>query len=293
MRNAITLFAVVGLVMGLVGVSAAHDPPGETFFAVQFPDEAVPTIDGDLSDWEIVPTNPYTIGTDKLYDSFQLKGLGRGENDPSNINIRHRVGWNETNNMIYIASEVFDNKHNTDRQDPGKFFHDDAIEVEVNPLMDTVEGLATNFSYKFAVPPFGGTFIFLRPIENIGHTWLTPGSRWLDFGWSFTGEEFGESTYFYELAIRPLETMPTEEGTSESGAVEFDLEEGETIHVTINIVDVDEGDDRDVYWSMAVAASCCNALNDFVLTEMDPKLTENIATAVETDTWGRIKSQFR
>ena len=289
MRKVTILLTVVGFVLGFVGISAAHQPPGETFFAVQFPDDAVPTIDGDLTDWEIVPTSPYTILTDKLYDSFQLKGLGRGGFDATNINIRHRVGWNENANMLYFAIEVFDNIHNTDRADASKFFHDDAIEIEVNPLMDTVEGLATNLSYKFAVPPFKDTFIFLRPLEPIGYTWMAPGSRWLDFGWSFTGDQFGESTYYYEVAIRPVETMPTDEAASEDGVVEFDLEEGETIHITTNVVDVDEGDDRDVYWSMAGEPSCCQAVNDFVLMEMDPK----IETAVETNTWARIKSQFK
>ena len=295
MRKGILLLTAAGLVLGLVGMSAAHLPEGEIFFAVQFPDEAVPTIDGNLADWEIVPTNPYTMLNVKLYDSAQFQGVERGEIDATDMNIRHRFGWNDTFNKLYVATQVFDNIHNTDRADPGKFFHDDAWELEVNADATAKElhnqDFANNISYKFAVPPIESTSFFLRPMAGL--TWLVPGSEYITFGWSFDGEQLGESTYYYEIAITPIESMPLDEATSLDGMVELDLEEAEIVHISLNVGDVDAGDDYFGFWGTS-PGGCCSGDNDFVLTEMDQALLDNLgSTAVETDTWGRIKSQFK
>ena len=285
---------VLSAILGLMGASFAHLPEGELNFAVQFPDGVTPTIDGDLGDWDIVPTNPYTIRNDKLFDSAQFQEAERGEIDATDINITHRFGWNETDNKLYFATVVFDNVHNLDRADIGRFFHDDAWEVEVNPdhtpREEHNQDFANQFSYKFAVPPIENSFNFVRPLAGL--TWLVPGSEWLDFAFSFTGEEFGESTYFYEMSLTPFESMPLDEATALDGAIVWDLEEGDTIHLSINVGDVDAGDDYRGFWGTS-PAGCCQAENDFVLTEIDPALEANVGTPVKSDTWGRIKSQFK
>ena len=54
--------------------------PANSTFAVQFPDNLVPTMDGDLSDWDVVPIDPYTIRKDRLYSpvaDIQPVGGGR------------------------------------------------------------------------------------------------------------------------------------------------------------------------------------------------------------------------
>ena len=115
------------LVMGLCGTSFGHAPPGELYFAVQFPDNLVPTMDGDLSDWDVVPIDPYTIRNDRLYSPVaDIQPVGRGEIDVSDINIRHLIGWNDSSNKLYYMTEVFDNVHNLDRENPSAFWQDDA-----------------------------------------------------------------------------------------------------------------------------------------------------------------------
>jgi len=122
------------LVMGLSNAAFSHAPPGELYFAVQFPDGLTPTMDGDLSDWDIVPIDPYTIRNDRLYSPVaEIQPVGRGEIDVSDINIRHILGWNDSANKLYFMSEVFDNVHDADRENPSAFWQDDAWEVEVNP----------------------------------------------------------------------------------------------------------------------------------------------------------------
>ena len=287
------------LVVGLAAVTDAHNPPGELFFAVQFPDAIVPTMDGDLSDWDIVPANPYTVLNDRLYSPVaEIQPVGRGEIDVSDINIRHLVGWNESANKIYFMSEVFDNIHNNDRDEPARFNHDDAWEVEVNPDHTPTEehnpdGLATNFSYKWAVPPVDGQYQFYRP--NASLAWFLDGTKWVNFGWAFDGEQFGESTYYYELAITPIEVMPRGDDVTEDQIVEFDLVENEIIHISVTVGDIDEGGvweglaSYQGFWTMS-PESCCTATNDWVLAEVDPAMASAAPTAVEDISWGQIKA---
>ncbi len=284
----------------VVAVSAsAHNPPGELFFAAQFPDNLVPQMDGDLSDWDIVPIDgPYWIGNDRLYSPVaDIQPVGRGEIDASDINIRNIIGWNDNLNKLYFATSVFDNVHNLDREDPSAFWSDDAWEVEVNPdhtpteEHNQAEQPANNFSYKWAVPPVEGAYQFFRPNQAI--PWFVDGSDWIDFGWGFDGDQFGESTYYYELAITPILSMPRGDDVDESSVVVHDLEEEEVIHLSVTVGDFDEPctecslESYQGFWTMS-PESCCTATNDVVMAQVEPSIAA--LTAVEDVSWGQIKA---
>jgi hypothetical protein len=301
MKQSYLVFFAVVLVLSLAAVAGAHSPEGELYFAVQFPDAAVPTMDGDLSDWDIVPEMPYTIGNDRLFSpDAGIRVAERGSTDPGDLSMRHLLGWNESSNQLYIMSEVFDNVHNADRENPSAFWADDAWEIEVNPDATAAEfhnqegEPVNNFSYKFAVPPVDGAYQFYRPQRGL--TWLIDGTKWVDFGWGFTGDQFGESTYFYELAITPILSMPNDEASALDGLVEFDLTEGEIIHVSVNVGDFDEActdcvdADYQGFWAMSGDVGCCNATSDLVMAPLEPAIIEAVAaTAVEGFSWGQIK----
>jgi hypothetical protein len=276
---------VLAAVFGLVGTSIAHQPEGELEFVVQFPDEAVPSVDGNDGDWGGVPSR-YLMGSDQLYNSYTEEG--RGQDDRSDMNITHMVGWNDNLNKLYFLTRVFDNVHNTDRADPGPFYKDDALEIEVDtqhkPQSEQNVDVADRIAYKFAVPPVSDAYYFTRPVAGVA-AWLAPGTEWVDFGWSFDGDEFGESTYTYELAITPIESFPKDEATAQDGVTVWDLEEGDVIHLSINVGDIDAGDDYHGFHSL----SPTSWNTDFALDE----IASDFATAVETDTWARIKAQFK
>ena len=304
MKRRMSVLLVIALVLGMSSFVAAHDPPGELFFMVQFPDNAVPTIDGDFGDWSIVPDNPYAIGQDKLFDPAQFQQAGRGQFDPSDINIRHRMGWNDSFNKIYFATEIFDNVHSIDRADPARHWYDDNWEVGVNPDATpseehsrNVEDIPINdFFYKFVVPPLGGIYSSMEPVGDLA--WLQDGGEFIEFGWSFTGEQFGESTYRYELAVTPIESMPRDNATTEDQVVEHNLEEEEIIHISLTVGDIDEPTTGDFvlesyqgFWTLS-PESCCTATNDFVMAPVEPSIADLSATAVEEVTWGQIKAGF-
>ena len=259
-------------------------------------------MDGDLSDWDVVPIDPYTIRNDRLYSPVaEIQPVGRGEIDVSDINIRHIMGWNDNANKLYVMSEVFDNIHNADRENPSAFWQDDAWEVEVNPdhtptEEHNLEGEpANNFSYKWAVPPVEGSYQYYRPVSAL--EWLVDGSEWVNFGWGFSGEQFGESTYRYELAITPITSLPNDASATPDQAVVFDLGENEIIHTSITVGDFDEACTECVlesyqgFWTMS-PEMCCTGTNDVVLAEMEPSLASAASTAVESVSWGQIKAAY-
>ncbi len=302
MKKLSKLGLAAALITAMSSMAFGHAPPGELYFAVQFPDNLVPTMDGDLSDWDVVPIDPYTIRNDRLYSPVaEIQPVGRGEIDVSDINIRHIMGWNDNANKLYVMSEVFDNIHNADRENPSAFWQDDAWEVEVNPdhtptEEHNLEGEpANNFSYKWAVPPVEGSYQYYRPVSAL--EWLVDGSDWVNFGWGFSGEQFGESTYRYELAITPITSLPNDASATPDQAVVFDLGENEIIHTSITVGDFDEPCTECVlesyqgFWTMS-PEMCCTGTNDVVLAEMEPSLASAASTAVESVSWGQIKAAY-
>ena len=302
MKKLSKLGLAAALITAMSSMAFGHAPPGELYFAVQFPDNLVPTMDGDLSDWDVVPIDPYTIRNDRLYSPVaEIQPVGRGEIDVSDINIRHIMGWNDNANKLYVMSEVFDNIHNADRENPSAFWQDDAWEVEVNPdhtptEEHNLEGEpANNFSYKWAVPPVEGSYQYYRPVSAL--EWLVDGSEWVSFGWGFSGEQFGESTYRYELAITPITSLPNAASATPDQAVVFDLGENEIIHTSITVGDFDEACTECVlesyqgFWTMS-PEMCCTGTNDVVLAEMEPSLASAASTAVESVSWGQIKAAY-
>ena len=236
------LRTVMGILsVALVGVceTHGHQPEGEQYFAFQFVDEAVPVIDGDLGDWSLVPLQPYSITNPDLFSPNKfIRDVGRGELDPSDINIWHRVGYNPNTELLYFASQVFDDYHDIDRADVGSFWFDDSLEIRLNATAvgadeHNLPGEPRNrLDYHFAVPPVEGVYEGgPRP------PWQNDGTGYLHFGWSATGELFGEggSTYFYEVAIRPVEA----EGQGAEDSIFSDLEEGDVLHFNISVGDLD------------------------------------------------------
>jgi hypothetical protein len=297
-RTLLALSAI--MVLAFAASVSGHTPVGETFFAAQFPDNGVPTIDGDPSDWDIVPESPYHIRTDRMSAADASIGLfERGSSDPSDLNMDSVIGWNESSNRLYFLVSVFDDIHNVDRDDVARFWEDDDIEINLNADHTgqdeaNLEGEPwNNHYYGFVVPPVEGQFFF--PAFP-GPEWLQPGSDLLDFGWSFTGEQFGESTYFYEVGMQVIESIPRVENPAQADSPIFDLEEGEVIHFSIDIGDFDEpGQTYDSFWSVSDDRACCSGNSDLFLSPVDPDLEAALAdrpTAVEAASWGRIKANL-
>lgn len=66
--------------------------PVKEYEIFQFPQHMMPRIDGDFSDWEMVPET-YSIGLDRLMDTKYGKGTNL---DPQDYDVKVKVGWVKT-----------------------------------------------------------------------------------------------------------------------------------------------------------------------------------------------------
>ena len=81
----------------------ADFPEGMVYRVFQFPDSLLPVMDGDLSDWDIVPEK-YWTGTRNPMET--VKGLGT-DFDEEDLSVRTVVGWNDAYNRLYFMVEAY------------------------------------------------------------------------------------------------------------------------------------------------------------------------------------------
>jgi hypothetical protein len=112
----------------LLALFPAHalERPEVTFKIFQFPPNMIPRIDGDTSDWAMVPES-YAIGMDQLEDTEAPGGHGTNR-DLKDLNVKVKVGWVKGLNRLYFLYEADDNYWDFSRPD----LHNDIFEVVVD-----------------------------------------------------------------------------------------------------------------------------------------------------------------
>jgi len=98
-------------------------PPAQIFKVFQFPADKIPRIDGDDSDWAMVPES-YTIGMDQMHDDEKLHDKA----DPKDLDVHVKVGWVKGLNRLYFLYEAY--KNYWDFADSG--LHNDTFEIVVD-----------------------------------------------------------------------------------------------------------------------------------------------------------------
>lgn len=96
---------IVILISLVAPLTYSLERPGVEFKIFQFPADAIPRIDGNPEDWDMVP-NSYAIGTDELRDVQINKGA---KADPENLQVKVKVGWVKGINQLYFLYEAYDN----------------------------------------------------------------------------------------------------------------------------------------------------------------------------------------
>ena len=130
------LVAAVTLLFILSPNGFALARPGVEFRIFQFPADKIPRIDGDPSDWAMVPES-YAIGMDQLKETVK----GRGFNyDKKDLDVKVKVGWVKGLNRLYFLYEAYDNFWDFDDHSR----HNDIFELVVDgdlsggPLITTL-----------------------------------------------------------------------------------------------------------------------------------------------------------
>lgn len=97
-------FFKIVFIFFITSLFAAFSTPEKEYRIFQFPKNMIPRIDGDFSDWEMVP-DTYSIGLDQLMDTKYGHGI---DLDPKDYDVKVKVGWVKDLNRLYFYVEAYD-----------------------------------------------------------------------------------------------------------------------------------------------------------------------------------------
>ena len=256
------------LLLALCPCALAHQPPGVTYHVFQFPDGKLPKIDGDPSDWKIVPKQ-FTIDGSHLEDTVR----GKGKNmDPADLAVEVTVGWSPKTNRLYFLYKVYDDVHN---------FHPewgDIFEIVIDS--DHSGGRYHGFDdvdketeARLACTTAQNYHIFTPPGEGRPWAWVWPGrQQWL------VDKPWAERAYKYDFGYKQagvlyLEFYITPFNYASHLGPKFSalhkMEAGQVMGLSWSVLDYDESHKRyEGFWNLSHATRMdrtADLLPDFVL----------------------------
>lgn len=286
MKKLLVFGVAVAFLMSLTAVAGAH--LGELNYAFQFPDALVPTIDGDIGDWDIVPDPPYWIHMDRP----MIDVTNAEEINLEDANVKFALGWNDTANMLYFGAWLYDDI----RLAAGEYFS-----MYFDPMH---QGLGPDAIYDFETDEETQRwrlarcqkYYFLRLEKEQGLCFSYNPATWdREPPWGEAAEMYlsgargseGPTTLTCEMSFTPWEDLNFNgPDVSKIG----DLTEGEILGAEISYADTDDPEVRYSYWLVVGGTNTfkdATQWGDWLLSPMEEGLI-----AVESDTWGRIKSTF-
>ena len=319
MKPLLIAVGVAGLLLGLISISQAQQSE-RIYPFVELTDEDVALIDikdGSIGDWEEVMGEPTLTALDFRTDS-EL-----GPYDPVSMDFRIWLAWHDATNHIYVAMEraddVYVNEYGTEENDIMSlndsyilFFVDgDLSGGEIFPLdwgnLSFEEQLLLWHQqaqgYEALAEVYDKGPLVRIPLPILGQGGWSRSKGWfmyppyVDGG----GRVFGEHptisvTEFYGTPFDRFVYVNPEE------SVVSDLYPGKIIGFTIGVIDIDTkgGRQESIHYLRAEEISedcggwslyphCSDGFSPGFLLGPGGEIPES---AVESDTWGRIKAQF-
>ena len=227
-----------------------------SFKVFQFPRTAIPRIDGDFSDWDIVPES-YSIGIEEMWDdSGKHEGIDR-----STLDIKVKVGWVEGLNRLYFLYEAYDDYWDFDqlalRNDTyelvvdgdlsggphiGRFRLNADVKTEMESFFDFQNVHAQNYH------------IMTPPTEGKSWTMVWGPQQWLKrlpyanyaYDYDFSHGESGRLRM--EFYVTPFD-YASADGPERS--VESPLYENKKIGLCWAVIDYDGGEGNNGFWNLS------------------------------------------
>jgi len=243
----------------------------------QFPDDRLPTIDGDLTDWEIV-------GDAYAQDTYGLieynRHLGRNYN-LHDMDVRVRTGYNAHTNRLYVAVEYWDDFHNFDRvvrvpnrTNPG---NDDIFELVVdgdNSGGDFIDGLDPR-----RMSTHTQNYHIYTHERDGEHVWVWGPQHWLgeapyaQWASSYPDVHGSAGLSILEFYVTPFNYAHAE-GPGLSARAQLAV--GDTIGLDYALLDRDDDEPQVVkFWALADTVDMyrnADFLPDFVLAPLEARL---------------------
>lgn len=263
-----------------------------TLYAVGIAGDVVPNIDGDLSEWANYPEwNVLTFVDDFIDNSFGTV------KDLNSLDFTGKVAWHPGTNMMYWAFDVWDDVH-VQESAPGEclYWIQDTLEWYIN---STASGGSYNGNEPDGVPRCAFAQQEAMLIGGVGDDVCTcSASKWsMDapyLYWAGTTTELahGHRTT-YEVGRMLFDWL---DETPDASTI-HQLAEGNLIKMSFDIDDQDqtgpEKSQTTAWYTTPLTALFREAdnLNDLIMGPLEWDLSD-MPTAVETATWGAVKSTF-
>jgi len=234
------------------------------FKIFQFPRDAMPRIDGDTSDWEIVPDS-YVYRTDLLNDTEDGHGTDIDLND---LDVAVTVGWVKGINRLYFRYEAHDDFWDFERFNP-RGYKNDIFEIVVDgdlsggPFIfnenlvpdrhhDQTSPISIENYTRFAGNHAQNYHIYTPPVNN---AWVLVwgGQPWIgdfpysNYAYDFDVEHGKSGKLVLEFWITPYDHAPHD---GPERAIESQLVENQLIGLSWSILDFD-GAERDGHYNLA------------------------------------------
>ena len=282
-----TILAV--LLITLLAVGSAFGHQGEMKFMFQFPDNLVPELDGDMSDWDIV-SDVYKIKGETMFNQFGAPM------DLADFNATLIWAYNLTENKAYFSAWVADDAINntekwsttTDWDHTGGLFRgfDQGDDFEARWASAQAQ------RYDLAAPTFSSSGYYTRIITGT-KAWAGE-SPYLEWGGQYlrgAPDTFEPAEMFGEFSIVPFDDIHPD---GPDASIMHQFKEGEIVGIEVNWgdKDADPGSYDDAYWSGfggVGASKDADQFGDYLLAPVEADLP----TAVEASTWGRVKTSFK
>ena len=240
------------ILTALLAATPAHslERPGVEYKIYQFPSDMIPRIDGDTSDWDMVPES-YVIDGSHLRD---VREGHEGAPQPGDKEVRVTVGWVAGMNRLYVLYDSYDDFWDFERDT----LQNDIFELvidgdlsggplikQMNPNNDIVPEADLHFTYHGVHAQ--NHHIFTPPgKKDWNMVWGCP--QWIkelpyaNYAYTTDFTEHGQSGHLIlECWITPFDFAPY---AGPEMAVESTLEENKLIGMSWSILEYDDNDDR-------------------------------------------------
>ena len=286
--------------------SLAHVPPNFIGLIWQWPANQVPVLDGDLSEWSVIPDD-YTFTTDEAVAQFTPGDAFVTSDVPDLASIDFSVTPSYVNGgtRLYYGYERFDDKWTSDDDieividgdhSGGTFWTEEGMSDEEAAR---AKGRQAQIYHIFADDGFR------LDGDRWNWFWMTGADwheqpPWSDIGYQYEGtpgsfQEVSLQVEFYQTVFDDFNWQDPE------GSVQHTLVEGDIIGHATHVWEFDgteetyrqEGCECGANWSENAAGESfgdASFLADYLLDSVQEDL---LPTAVEEDSWGSIKASVR
>jgi len=254
------------------------------FKVFQFPRNQIPRIDGDFTDWEIVPDS-YAVTIDDMWDDTGK----HTDTDRSTLDVKVKVGWVDGLNRLYFLYEAFDDFWDFDQLS----LHNDTYEIVVDGDLSGgphTDEFRLNPEVKSRIDAFfefqnqhaQNYHIMTPPTEGKSWTMVWGPQQWLKYlpyanyayDYNFTHGQSGKMRM--EFYVTPFD-YASPEGPAKS--VESRLYENKKIGLSWAVIDYDGKKQNNGFWNLSKHHQMygnASMQRLFTLMPMEPQLRKTV-----------------